>query len=216
MRNPRLRLACLVVLWTIGLGALALLPNPTPTHWNAAGEVDGYSSPLFAALLMPAIATLVAVLVPLLPRIDPRGQGYVDFRGTYDLFMNALLLFLTAVHIITIGYALGWPVSVPRAISVGVGLLLAVMGNELGRVQPNFFVGIRTPWTLASPEVWRRTHRIGGRAFAAVGLLIALSALLLPLPFLAGVVLVGALGASIFLIGYSYWVWRKQGLARNP
>ncbi len=209
MRNPRLRLFCLAVIWVVGLGALPFLPNPSPIHWNAAGEVDGYGSPLLAALLTPAIATLLVVLAPLLPRLDPRGRNYEAFRPTFELFMNGLLLFFTALQLVTLGYALGWPVSVPRVIGAGVGLLLALIGNELGRVQPNYFVGVRTPWTLADPEVWRRTHRVGGRVFAAVGVLIALTSLLLPLPSLAVLVVAGALGTSIFLVGYSYWVWRR-------
>jgi uncharacterized membrane protein len=210
MRNPKLRLICLGVLWAVGLGALPYLPNPSPIHWNAAGEVDGYGSPLVAALLTPAIGALLVGLAPLLPRLDPRGRNYTEFRGTYELIMNGLLLFLTALQLVTIAFALGWPVSVPRVIGVGVGLLFALIGNELGRVQPNYFVGVRTPWTLADPEVWRRTHRVGGRVFAGVGVLIAVSSLLLPLPPLAALVIAGAIGVTVFLFGYSYWVWRRR------
>jgi uncharacterized membrane protein len=209
MSSPRLRLACLAVLWLSGLAALPFLPNPTPIHWNAAGEVDGYGSPLLAALLTPAIATAIVVLTPLLPRIDPRGERYVAFAGTYQRFMGAIVLFLTAVQLITLGYALGLPVPVASAIFVGTGLLLALIGNELARVQPNYFVGIRTPWTLADPEVWRRTHRVGGRAFVALGALIALTPLLLPAPAVAAVILAGVLGLVVFLFAYSYWAWRQ-------
>jgi uncharacterized membrane protein len=83
-------------------------------------------------------------------------------------------------------------------------------------VQPNYFVGVRTPWTLADPEVWRRTHRVGGRVFAAVGVAIAVASLLLPLPPLAALVIVGAIGSAVFLFGYSYWLWRRraQGAVR--
>lgn len=209
MRNPRVQYICLAVLWLTGLAALVVLPNPAPIHWNAAGEVDGYGSPLLAALMAPAIVTVLAVLTPLLPRIDPRGERYMAFAGTYHLIMNAIALFLTLTHLVTIAYALGWPVPVATTISVGVGLLLAVIGNELGRVQPNFFVGIRTPWTLADPEVWRRTHRVGGRAFVALGALIALAPLLLPPSLVAAVVGGGAVGVVVFVFVYSYWVWRR-------
>lgn len=209
MANPRVRRICLVVLWLSGLAALPFLPNPTPIHWNAAGEVDGYGSPLLAALLTPAIATAIVLLTPLLPRIDPRGERYVAFQDTYQRFMGAIVLFLTAVQLVTLGYALGLPVPVATTITVGAGLLLALIGNELARVQPNFFVGIRTPWTLADPEVWRRTHRVGGRAFVALGALIALAPLLLPAPAVAAVVLTGALGLVAFVFAYSYWAWRQ-------
>jgi uncharacterized membrane protein len=208
MRNPRVLYVCLAVLWATGLAALLVLPNPAPIHWNAAGEVDGYGSPLLAALLAPAIVTALAVLAPLLPRIDPRGERYAAFAGTYRRFMGAIALFLTLVHLVTLSGALGLPVPVATTVTVGVGLLLAALGNELGRVQPNYFVGIRTPWTLADPEVWRRTHRLGGRAFVALGVAIALAPLLLPGPAVVAVVLAGSIGLVVLLFGYSYWAWR--------
>ncbi len=211
MRSVRLQYLCLAIAWAAGLAALAFLPNPAPIHWNAAGEVDGYGSPLLAALLLPAILSAIVVLTPLLPRLDPRGAAYASFEGAYMLIMNAIVLFLTGVQLLTLGYALGLPVSVAESLMVGVGLLLAVIGNELGRVQPNYFVGIRTPWTLAHPEVWRRTHRVGGRAFAALGVAIALTGLLLPPAAATVVVLGGTLGLVVFLFGYSYWQWRRLG-----
>lgn len=216
MRDPRVRYLCLIVLWLTGLAALAFLPDPAPIHWNAAGEVDGYGSPLLAALLSPAIGTLIVVMTPLLPRIDPRGERYVAFAGTYERIMTAIVLFMTAVHLVTLAYAFGLPVPVATTITVGAGLLLALIGNELGRVQPNFFVGIRTPWTLADPEVWRRTHRVGGRAFVALGALVALAPLLLPGPAVGLVIAGGAIGVSALLIAYSYWVWRGLGRTGAP
>jgi uncharacterized membrane protein len=180
MRDPRVRYACLAVLWLTGPAAFPFLPNPAPLHWNAASEVDGYGRPLLAALLFPSIVTVIVVLTSLLPRIDPRGERYVAFADTYERFMTAIVLFLTAVHLITLAYALGCRLPVTTLIGVGVGLLLAVIGNELGHVRPNYFVGIRTPWTLADLEVWRRTHRVGVRAFVALGALIALGPVLLP------------------------------------
>lgn len=209
MTNPRVQYVCLAVVWLSGLAVVAFLPNPAPIHWNAAGEVDGYGSPLFAALLMPVIVTVVAVMTPLLPRIDPRGRGYVGFADVYLRLMNALVIFFTVTHLVTLASALGLPVPVATTITVGVGVLLAVIGSGLARVEPNFFVGIRTPWTLADAEVWRRTHVLGGRAFVALGVLIALAPLLLPGPAVFAVILVGTLGMVALLFGYSYVVWRR-------
>lgn len=215
MRDPRIRFACLAVLWLTGLAALPFLPNPAPIHWNAAGEVDGYGSPLLAAMLSPALGTLLVALTPLLPRIDPRGERYRAFAGTYERFMSAIVLFLTLVHLITLGYALGLPVPVGAAITSGAGLLLATIGNELGRVQPNYFVGIRTPWTLADPVVWRRTHRVGGRAFVALGVVVALAPLLPP-PAVAIVIVTAVLGVVVLLFAYSYLLWRRLHGAGSP
>jgi uncharacterized membrane protein len=210
MRNPRLALICAAVAFGMGILALPFLPAQVPSHWNIAGEVDGYSSPLTAALLTPALILALAVILPHLPKIDPRRENYAQFQGTYALTINAIALFLTALHLLTLAFALGAGFDLARLVFLGLGLLIAVIGNELGRVQPNYFMGIRTPWTLADDEVWRRTHRLGGRLLAVAGALTALAALLLPLPVAAPLGLAFILGAAAFAVWYSYHVWRER------
>jgi uncharacterized membrane protein len=210
MRNPRLALICAAVAFGMGILALPFLPAQVPSHWNIAGEVDGYSSPLTAALLTPALILALAVILPRLPKIDPRRENYAQFQGTYALTINAIALFLTALHLLTLAFALGAGFDLARLVFLGLGLLIAVIGNELGRVQPNYFMGIRTPWTLADDEVWRRTHRLGGRLLAVAGALTALAALLLPLPVAAPLGLAFILGAAAFAVWYSYRVWRER------
>lgn len=210
MRNPRLALICAAVAFGMGILALPFLPAQVPSHWNIAGEVDGYSSPLTAALLTPALILALAVILPHLPKIDPRRENYAQFQGTYALTINAIALFLTALHLLTLAFALGAGFDLARLVFLGLGLLIAVIGNELGRVQPNYFMGIRTPWTLADDEVWRRTHRLGGRLLAVAGALTALAALLLPLPVAAPLGLAFILGAAAFAVWYSYRVWRER------
>lgn len=209
MRDPRVRIVIVVLAWLVGLAALPFLPDPAPLHWNAAGQPDRFGSPLEAALLLPAILTALVGLAPLLPRIDPRGGSYAEFRPTYELFMNVLAGFLLLVQLFALGASLGLPIDMTRPVAVALGLMLALLGNEMGRVQPNFFVGIRTPWTLADPEVWRRTHRAAGRAMVVAGLAAALIGLLVPPPWAlyAGVALL--LGASIFTVAYSYVIFRR-------
>jgi uncharacterized membrane protein len=188
---------------------LPSIPDPAPIHWNAAGEVDGYGSPWIVALLPPIVATIMALLALVLPRIDPRGQGYMAFFRTYALIMNSLVLFFAGLQVITIGVAVGWPVSVPRLLCLGMSLLIVVLGNELGRVTPNYFVGIRTPWTLADPDVWRKTHRVGARLFVAGGGLAALSSLVVPEEWLFVATLLFVIVPVLATIPYSYVVWRQ-------
>lgn len=209
MRNPRTRIIIVGLSWLLGLGALPLLPSPAPIHWDAAGRADGYGSPLAAALLLPAILTLIVGLAPLLPRLDSRGDGYAGFRPTYELFLNGIAAFLLGVHALALGAALGLPVDMTRPVSVGLGLLFVLLGNEMGRVEPNHFVGIRTPWTLADPEVWRRTHRVGGRALTGAGLATAALGLLLPTPWPLYVGVALTLGATAYALVYSYVLFRR-------
>lgn len=209
MRNLRLMLVVVVLMWGFGLIMLPSIPDPAPIHWNAAGEVDGYGSPWIVALLPPIVATIMALLALLLPRIDPRGQGYTAFFRTYALIMNSLVLFFAGLQVITIGVAVGWPISFPRLLCLGMSLLIIVLGNELGRVTPNYFVGIRTPWTLADPDVWRKTHRVGARLFVAGGGLAALSSLVVPEEWLFVATLLLVLVPVLATIPYSYVVWRQ-------
>ncbi|MGQ9480989.1 SdpI family protein [Chloroflexus sp.] len=188
---------------------LPSISDPAPIHWNAAGEVDGYGSPWIVALLPPIVATIMALLALVLPRIDPRGQGYTTFFRTYALIMNSLVLFFAGLQVITIGVAVGWSVSVPRLLSLGMSLLIVVLGNELGRVTPNYFVGIRTPWTVADPDVWRKTHRVGARLFVAGGGLAALSSLVVPEEWLFVATLLLVIVPVLATIPYSYVVWRQ-------
>jgi len=197
------------LMWVFGVVTLPLIPDPAPIHWNAAGEVDGFGSPWLVAFLPPACATLIAVLAPLLPRIDPRGRGYVAFAPTYALIMNSLILFFAALHLMTVGVAIGWPISVPRLLSVSAALLIVVLGNELGRVTPNHFVGIRTPWTLADSEVWRITHRVGARLFVVAGLVAALFSLVVPEEWLWATSVPLIVVPALATIPYSYLVWRR-------
>ncbi|OAT87143.1 hypothetical protein A6M21_01910 [Desulfotomaculum copahuensis] len=169
--------AILVLLAMFAAGVLLYphLPPQVPTHWNIAGQVNGYSSRASGAFMPPLIATGVYILMLLLPMIDPRRENYVKFLGVYRIFRLGLVLFFAAIYMITLGSAMGFPVRVDRAMPVLVGLLFIIIGNYLPRVRHNYFVGIRTPWTLASEEVWRKTHRLGGPLFVIAGLLTVVS-----------------------------------------
>jgi len=209
MRSKWLAPALIGAMLAFGLAVYGWLPERVPSHWNIHGQVDATTGRLQAALFLPALTAGLWLLLLNLPRIDPLRASYASFAGTYQLFVNTLTLFMAALYVAMLGTALGWPIDVPRIIGVGVGLLFIVLGNQMGRLRPNWFAGIRTPWTLSDPEVWRRTHRFGGRLFFVAGLLIGAASLLLPAELSALVVLAGALGVAALSVGYSYWLWRQ-------
>jgi len=210
MRSKWLAPACIMAMLAFGAAVYSQLPDRVPSHWNIYGQVDGTVGRATAVLLLPAVALGIWLLLLAVPRIDPWRAAYASFAGTYQLIINAVVLFLALVHITTIGAALGWPVGVPQAIGAGTGLLFMVLGNEMGRLKPNWFAGIRTPWTLSDPDNWRHTHRFGGKVFFIAGLLIAASSLLLPSTISFVVIMTGALGAAALSVGYSYIFWRQH------
>lgn len=182
------------------------MPARVPTHWDAQGQVNGYMSPLGAMLTPLIVIAVLAVLTLLLPAISPRGFAITPFGSIFALIMLAVQAFVLVTALAVLLNAAGHPVQMPLISMLGIGALLMVVGNYLGKLRKNFFIGIRTPWTLASDAVWERTHRIGGWLFmlaGAVGIALALAGGSL-------VVLVAiVLGVALVLTIYSYVAYRR-------
>ena len=204
---PLALLAIVGFAWVAALAALPWVPEQIVTHWGINGTPDGSMGRVPGLFLLPALATLVSALLQVVPHIDPLRRNYTAFMGVYRAIQVGIALFLTVIELLLIGTALGWPVHVPQVSTVLVGLLFVGLGSVMGKLQPNWFVGIRTPWTLASPEVWVRTHRVGGRVMTVAGAAIVLAGLLLPPAAATVVLLAGALGLAGFSFAYSYWCW---------
>jgi uncharacterized membrane protein len=204
-------LPALFIAVTLLISALvyARLPEQIPSHWNARGEVDGYSSRAVGAFLLPLVALGLWGLMRLLPRIDPRRQNYDKFQGMYELLIISVVGFLCVMHLGILAFSLGYPVAVDRLIMVCIGLLFIVLGNLLPRARPNWFVGIRTPWTLSNDRVWERTHRAGGYVFMLAGVAMIATIWLAPV-YTMHVVIGTAVFISLFVIGFSYFAWRQE------
>jgi uncharacterized membrane protein len=186
------------------------LPARVATHWDLHGQPNGYSSRLVAALLVPGMAVALWGLLRFIPRIDPHRENYARFQGTYDLVIAAIVTFLCAIHVMVLGTAVGWPMpDLARTVPVGVGTLTIIVGNVIPRARPNWWFGIRTPWTLSSDTVWARTHRVGGYLLTAAGVIALLSAFLPPAVGTV-VLLVAVGGASLGSVVYSYFTWRGE------
>jgi len=185
------------------------LPDTVATHWSMSGEADGFSSRALGAVLAPGIAFALWLLLPLLRRVDPRQTNYERFDGTFWLVLNVLIVFMGAIHVMSLGAALGWPINVSRAMLVIIGVMFVALGNYLPRVRSNWWMGIRTPWTMESESVWRQTHRLAGYTFVIGGLVAALSALL-PTSIAFGVGFTAVMVGALIPVVYSYVVYRRE------
>jgi len=191
------------------LAVYSRLPEQVPTHWNVSGEVDDWSSRLWGAWTIPLVMAAMLLVFRAFPLIDPRRENYPKFAGAYEGILIIVLLFMLALHVSLLATMLGRPIAVMRLLPVGIGLLLVGIGALLPKAHANWFIGIRTPWTLSNDRVWERTHRFGGVVMIATGLLIAASALLAPL--WTHRVMAGAIAAmAIIVIAYSYFAWRQE------
>ncbi len=185
------------------------LPDRVPTHWGLHNEVNGYSPRWLASVLMPGMIILFWARFRLAPRVDPRGSNYEKFGGAYDLIIASVLALLAAIHVFIMASAVGYRVDIGRAALVMVGLLLIAVGNVLPRARPNWFVGVRTPWTLSNDRVWERTHRVSGYLMVIAGLFTI--ALAWARPEIAGPgVGILVVGASLASVAYSYVAWRQE------
>ncbi len=193
------------------------LPEKVPTHWNAENEVDQYTSRddlLVYLLLPPGVMAGVTVLAVVLPWLSPRHFKVEPFRATWDYIMALLVVLFGYIHMVLLAAYMGKMngAEFPRWLIGGMLVIFAMLGNRLGKVQRNFWMGIRTPWTLASDTVWIRTHRLGAWTFTAG----ALAGLVL---LLAGVnpivVMLVFTAAAVVPVFYSLWLYKhleKAGL----
>jgi uncharacterized membrane protein len=184
------------------------LPDRMPTHWNARGEVDGWSSRWFGAFLVPGIALAMWAFLPLLRKLDPRSENYERFEETFFLIVNSIVLFMGAMHAVILSAALGWIVDMSRVMLIMIGLMFIVLGNFLPRLRSNWWMGVRTPWTLENERVWRETHRLAGWTFVLGGA-VAVLAVLLPAPLRFPIGFAGLMVGAILPVIWSYVLWRR-------
>jgi uncharacterized membrane protein len=150
------------------------LPDRIPIHWNSSGQIDNWGDKSWAAFLLPAMMLGMLVLFRVLPWLSPRNFEIESFRPTYEYITFVIVLLMGFAYVITIRATLDSTVDVGRFLVAGVFFGLALIGNVLGKVERNFYIGIRTPWTLADDRVWHATHRLGGRVIAIGGALASL------------------------------------------
>lgn len=205
----------LLILLTFGIGLYYYpqLPEQMPIHWNINGEVDNYGDKLFATFLFPAINLLMFVFFLVLPKIDPRKENYQKFKGAYTVFRNSMHIFLAILYLLTIQHSLNKDVpdflNIDFVVPLGVSILFIIIGNYLGKIQDNYFIGIRTPWTLSSEKVWYKTHRLAGKLYVVSGIfgvigsffggMIAFILLIVPISL-----------SSLYIILYSYLEYKKE------
>ena len=190
----------------------ARMPEMVPTHWGVNGVANGWSSRAFGAFFVPCLIIGMYGLFLFLPNLDPKKDRYQEFEAVYHRFKAFMLLFMLAVFIGTGLAGIGINIQIDRFISFFVGVLFVFIGYQLKDIKPNWFMGIRTPWTMSSDYVWQETHRVGGIIFMIAGVIMALSGWL-PIAwrvpaFIATMILL--LAGTILYSYYVYWQENKK------
>jgi uncharacterized membrane protein len=191
----------------VNLIALPHMPNKVPVHWGPSGEPDRYGSKI-EQLVMSVLPIVLFLFLNFLPSIDPKKESYKKHSGAFSIINFVIILFLIITNLMGLFSALGYNIPFQKVVPALLGILFIVLGNFMTQIRHNYFFGIRTPWTLASENVWRKTHRFGGYVFVLMGLVPLVSVFI---GSMGMYLFIGAMAIGITLILiYSYLVFKRE------
>lgn len=184
------------------------LPDLIPSHWNFDGEVDGYLPRIWGVAVIPLVMAACTALFFVLPRIDPLRANYPKFRAYYEGFILVFAAFLFVIQLQVLLWGLGFLISPNVLLPPVFGILFIYLGFLVERAEQNWFVGIRTPWTLSSAAVWKKTHERGGLLFKLAGV-IAICGVLAG-QYALWFAFVPMLVIAVYMVIYSYVEYGKE------
>jgi uncharacterized membrane protein len=184
------------------------MPEKMASHWNAQGQVDGYMSKFWGLFLTPFMLAGLALLFIAIPRIDPLKANIEKFRKFYDIFIILFFVFLLSTHLQIILWNIGIEISPNVIFPIGLGLLFFYIGILCENAKRNWFIGIRTPWTLSNEVVWDKTHKIGGKLFKIAGVIALLGVFFQNYAFFF--VIIPVISFSVYTIIYSYVQYQRE------
>jgi len=201
-------IAVIVFTFALTIAVYPTAPDRIASHWNAAGEVNGYMSKFWGLFLVPFIMTGFVALLAFLPRIDPHKKNYEKFWNYYEGFILLFALFLLAIQAQIVLWSIGYQISPNITFPLLVGALFIYLGFLLSHAEQNWFVGIRTPWTLSSKTVWKKTHQLGGKLFIIAGVISCAG--IFAGAYALWFILVPVLAVSVYTVAYSYIEFQKE------
>ncbi len=185
-------------------------PEQVPIHWNFQGDVDNYGSAAFGAFFLPALIILLYIFFLFLPILDPRQERYGEFISSYHLMKDIIIFSLLFIFILVGLVGLGYSVDISFWVPIMIGGLFVAIGSIMRQVKSNWFMGIRTPWTLSSETVWQKTHQLASKVMAISGLLIAATVLKPGAGFKIALLVIAISIVAIGLPLYSYIIFHQE------
>lgn len=208
MRNNEIVTVILLLLsLAVAIYFYPKLPTKIPSHWNTAGEVDDYASKFVGLYITPIFLFVCLILFIILPRIDPLKTNVEKFRKYFDWFIILLFLFFIFIQIFIILWVLGTRLKPYIVFPIGLGILFFYVGILVEKAKRNWFIGIRTPWTMTDDRVWDSTHKLGGKVFKIIGIISVIGALFGKYAFLF--VIIPVIILPILLVFYFYFDYKN-------
>ena len=207
-RSELIAVGIVVILFAVGIYVYPQLPDTIASHWSTQGQVNGYMSKFWGLFFLPLISVGLVLLFVAIPRIDPLKANIEKFRTFYDRFVVLFMVFFFYFYLLTILWNMGVQYNFNQVLAPAFGGLFYYIGVMIEHAKRNWFVGIRTPWTLSSENVWDKTHAIGAKLFKIVGVVVLLG-VLFP-NYTIFFVLVPVLVVAVYLIVYSYFAYQRE------
>lgn len=198
----------IIITFAIGIYYYPQMPEKLASHWNSQGQVDGYTSKFWGLFLMPIISVGMLLLFILIPRIDPLKSNIQQFRKYFDGFVVLIMVFLFYLYLLTIFWNSGYTFNMITFLSPAFAILFYYSGILIENAKRNWFIGIRTPWTMSSDKVWDRTHKIGGKLFKIAGVVTLLAIFFET--YAIYIIVVPLIMVSIYTVVYSYFEYQKE------
>lgn len=192
----------------IGIYYYDVMPAKMASHWNSKGEINGYMPKFWGLFLMPLITIGIYLMFLIIPKIDPLKENIKKFEKYFNWFIALLVLFLFYIYLLSIGANLGYKFNMTQMMMPALGILFIYIGILLEHAKRNWFIGIRTPWTLSNEKVWYKTHILGGKLFKVAGALIFIGILFDQ--YAMWIVIITALWAGLYPVIYSYFEYKKD------
>lgn len=203
----------ILVSFIIGIYYYPQIPEKIASHWNIQGQVDGYMSKLWGLFLMPILSLGMFLIFILLPKIDPLKMNIEKFRKYFDGFIILIILFLFYLYLLTIFWNFDHKFNINQFLSPAFGVLFFYCGILIGKVKRNWFIGIKTPWTLSNEKVWDKTHQLGGKLFKIAGIIAFLGIIFPNYTFF--LILFPVITMSVYTSVYSYFEYQKEKKIEN-
>ena len=207
MQSWKIMVAIFIASLAISIYFYPFMPEKMASHWNAEGKVNGYMPKNVALFLIPLVILFLSLLFIAIPKVDPMKSNIKSFKKYYDGFVILFLIFMLSLHIQIILWNIGLKIPFNLFIPLWVAILFFYVGILLENAQQNWFIGIRTPWTLSNEKVWNKTHRLGGKLFK-IAAFIALAGIFLP-KYAIWFILLPVFAFAFCLIAYSYFEYQK-------
>tara|TARA_R110001583_G_scaffold125143_1_gene276648 strand:- start:124 stop:768 length:645 start_codon:yes stop_codon:yes gene_type:complete len=188
------------------------LPKKVPIHWNGEGEIDGYGDKVSLILIPILLSLLTYVILTLIPIIDPKGK-IKNMGEKYESIKFILIFFMSFLALFILYSSHSQTITNPNILFILIGFLFVFLGNYMKTIKPNYFIGIRTPWTLENETVWKRTHKLAGIMWFLAGIIIIILSLILGKRLNRILFIVITLIISIVPIIYSYIQFKKQKIS---